>query len=137
MQTRSNRLMRGASRELTESARQLRQTMTPAEARLWERLRGRKLDGLRIRRQHPIGQFVLDFACAPIRLGIELDGPIHDEFRDQDAARDEILGQFGWTMLRFSNDQVLTGIEAVLARIVEVAGSLEPVHWAGEREEPS
>ena len=61
-----------------ERARALRRRLTPPEARLWTRLRGRQLRGLKFRRQHPIGPFILDFYCAEVRLAVEVDGQGHD-----------------------------------------------------------
>jgi very-short-patch-repair endonuclease len=71
------------------AARDLRAHETSVEDLLWEELRGRRLDGMKFRRQHPIGAFVVDFCCAESRLVIELDGGIHVEQRDQDAEREQ------------------------------------------------
>jgi very-short-patch-repair endonuclease len=67
----------------TAFARDLRQSQTAAEARLWQALRGGKLSGHKFRRQHPIGRYYADFACEKLMLVIEVDGGIHD-----DEARD-------------------------------------------------
>jgi very-short-patch-repair endonuclease len=64
--------------QTVERARELRRRLTPPEARLWTRLRGRQLRGLKFRRQHPIGPFILDFYCAEARLAGEIDGRGHD-----------------------------------------------------------
>jgi very-short-patch-repair endonuclease len=121
--------IRGAPKTATEAARALRREMTPAERVLWERVRANRLAGLPIRRQHPIGPFILDFACASLRLGIEVDGSVHDETWEQDQARDDILQQHGWTMLRFTNAEVMHQLDDVLARIRAAAEGLEPRHW--------
>jgi very-short-patch-repair endonuclease len=118
--TRKGRV-RGSSTELISSARTLRREMTPAERALWEHLRAHHGGGLRFRRQYVVGQFVLDFACASLKLGIELDGSVHDGHEAQDAARSEWLLQYGWTILRFPNDAVLTSIESVLRNISDAA----------------
>ncbi|MEJ0064477.1 MAG: endonuclease domain-containing protein [Caulobacteraceae bacterium] len=55
----------------------MRKNLTPPEARLWQALRGRALDGLKFRRQHPIGPFILDFYCVSARLAVEVDGSVH------------------------------------------------------------
>jgi very-short-patch-repair endonuclease len=73
---------------LRESARDFRATSTPAEARLWQALRGRKLGGARFRRQHAIGRFLVDFYCAEATLVIEVDGPVHRQQVEQDAERE-------------------------------------------------
>lgn len=70
-------------------AKAMRQSMTNAEFRLWQRLKTRGLGGLRFRRQCPIGPFIVDFFCAELKLLIEVDGDQHghDSVRDADAAR--------------------------------------------------
>ncbi|MHB0858108.1 MAG: endonuclease domain-containing protein [Anaerolineae bacterium] len=62
---------------IQESAEVLRKQSTPAEALLWQNLRGRRLAGAKFRRQHPIGPYVADFYCAEQHLVVELDGPVH------------------------------------------------------------
>src|SRR3954463_13277355 len=88
------------------SARLLRARETWAEDLLWESLRGRRLDGLKFRRQHPIGPFVVDFCCTERRLAIELDGGVHADQREHDAEREAILITAGYTVFRFPNEQV-------------------------------
>ena len=112
---------RGTKRELDLSARQLRQTMTPAERVLWPALRRHQLTGLHFRRQHPIGPFILDFYCAAHKLVIEVDGGIHNEQIEQDTYRTEHLNAYGYRVLRFRNEDVLTDLTSVLARIVATA----------------
>jgi very-short-patch-repair endonuclease len=115
--------IRGSPRELGQAARDLRQRMTPAEQRLWQALRGQRLAGLRFRRQHPVGPFVLDFARAERLLAIELDGAIHLEQQDQDAARTELLEVYGWQVLRFPNDAIFADLDVVLGTIRSAAFS--------------
>lgn len=100
------------------TARDLRRTQTPAEELLWSRLRRNGL-GAAFRRQHPIGPFVVDFLCSARGLVVELDGDIHerDEVREQDLWREEWLRGAGYRVVRFSNADVLDGIDAVLAAI--------------------
>jgi len=100
-------------------AQRMRASMTAPERFLWEALRKRQVDGLRFRSQHPLGRFILDFCCPSIRLAIEVDGPDHRP--DTDEARDEHLFAYGYTVLRFSNEEVLTDLGSVLARIRAVA----------------
>jgi len=92
--------------------------MTPHETVLWERLRGRRLDGLKFRRQHPLGPFIADFYCAAQRLVVELDGGVHRTQLDRDEERTRQLEAYGYRVLRFQNSQVEEDIEAVLAAIV-------------------
>jgi very-short-patch-repair endonuclease len=96
-------------------AQQLRQEHTPAEAILWDRLRNRRLDGFKLRRQHPIGRFIVDFCCVEQRLSVEIDGSVHDQQADYDQARTEWLQTAGYQVIRYSNDQIDQDINAVLA----------------------
>jgi very-short-patch-repair endonuclease len=100
-------------------AREMRKEPTPAECKLWSLLR-RKHFGVRFRRQQPIGPFVVDFYCSPARLVIELDGGHHtlEDLRARDAERAKWLGQKGYSVLRFRNDDVLTNSDSVIHRIL-------------------
>ena len=84
---------------------------------LWEHLRAGRLDGFKFRRQHPVGRCILDFYCADKRLCVEVDGSIHDEQQDRDAARDEVLASYNVAVLRIRNDEIMADIQSVLARI--------------------
>ncbi len=112
---------RGTTEEVDESARQLRQRMTPAERVLWRVLRGHRLSGLGFRRQHPIGPFVADFSCPARLLVVELDGEIHEAQIEQDAARTEILQAFGWQVIRFPNARVFSDLPGILKEIQTAA----------------
>ena len=93
--------------------RKLRNTMTDAEIRLWQRLRGRQIAGCKFRRQHPFMDYVLDFVCLERRLVVEVDGGQHlDNQRDQ--VRDKRLLEAGFEVLRFWNNQVLQEIDSVV-----------------------
>jgi very-short-patch-repair endonuclease len=99
------------------AARDLRARETWAEDRLWDELRGRRLDGMKFRRQHPTGAFVVDFCCTECRLAIELDGGIHAEQQDRDAERDAILATAGYRVIRFPNQSIRQNLPKVLAAI--------------------
>ena len=103
--------------------RELRHAQTSAEARLWSLLRNRALGGLKFRRQHPFGEFILDFYCHDAQLVIEVDGFSHagGASRSADLARTEFLARFGLHVLRFSDLEVFERVEAVAERIWEVA----------------
>jgi very-short-patch-repair endonuclease len=103
-------------------ARNLRHDQTDAEAKLWARLRGGQLEGLKFRRQFPVGQFIADFCCPQCLLIIELDGGQHAEQRSADEWRSRILSERGYRVLRFWNDEVLTSIDGVLEQIVAALG---------------
>ena len=96
-----------------------------------EALRGRRLDGLKFRRQHPIGRYFADFACEPLRLVIELDGGVHgqDDAHLNDHLRQREMETLGWCMMRFSNERVLSDIAGVLGEIrrqARLAGDITP-----------
>ncbi len=95
-------------------AEQMRRAMTPAEARLWERLRRSQL-GVNFRRQQVIDGFIADFYCHAAALVVEVDGPIHEP--EYDAERDRILAAHCLTILRFTNEEVLRQIGQVLYQI--------------------
>ncbi len=99
------------------NARHLRSNMTDAEQSLWQRLRQRQIHGLKFRRQHPCGYFILDFACIEIKLAIEVDGGQHADAAFYDEERSHWLKQQGWTVLRFWNNQVLDELDAVMEEI--------------------
>ncbi len=103
----------------SEKARALRKSGTPAEEKLWQILRNRKVTNLKFRRQHPIGYFIVDFYCDEKKLIIEIDGSIHDvvENKEYDLNRQEELTAAGYKIIRFRNEKVLKNIEEVIERI--------------------
>ena len=101
-------------------ARAQRRGMTRAEEMLWRALRGHSLDGHGFRRQMPVGPFFADFACPARKIIIEADGRTHEGAQARDAHRDAWLRRAGWRVLRFSDDEVIGGIDLVIARIREV-----------------
>jgi very-short-patch-repair endonuclease len=96
--------IRGTTASIDNAAKQLRKTLTPAEQQLWQALRGGKLAGLKFRRQHPVGNFILDFYCAAHKLVVEVDGGIHETQIEYDAARTTELESYGYTIVRFMNE---------------------------------
>ena len=98
-------------------ARRMRHESTEAEDRLWQELRGRRLDQIKFRRQMPVGRFIADFVCAEARLIVEIDGSQHaDSHRDRE--RDAELKARGFRVLRFWNDDVLKDLNAVCDTII-------------------
>jgi very-short-patch-repair endonuclease len=85
--------------------------MTEAEKVFWGMVRGRKMFGLKFRRQQVIDGFIVDFYCDSLGLCVEIDGSVHEseEQREYDRNRDEVLALRGLKVLRFSNDEVLGG----------------------------
>ena len=105
-------------------ARAMRSEMTPAEIRLWHELRAHRLMGLGFRRQHTVGPFIVDFACAACRVIVELDGSQHAD--DAAVVKDQIRTQQreaqGWQVLRFWNHDVLEDFDNVCQHIWIVCG---------------
>ena len=101
-----------------ESARRLRRNPTDAERRLWQLLRHRQLEGLRFRRQAPVGVYVLDFVCFEAALVVEVDGGQHAmEKKAADERRSAWLESQGFRILRFWNNDVLGNPEGVIETI--------------------
>jgi very-short-patch-repair endonuclease len=92
--------------KLIEYARQMRKAPTRAEELLWKRLRGRREDGLKFRRQEPIGPFIVDLVCHEARLVIEVDGRDH-LWKTTDRERTEWLRREGYEVIRFKNEDAL------------------------------
>ncbi|MDO9222100.1 MAG: DUF559 domain-containing protein [Caulobacter sp.] len=105
-------------------ARAHRQTMTPSETALWRVLRANRFKGLRFRRQHPFGPYVLDFYCDHAKLAVEVDGGAHqyDDQMSRDAARDAWVAQRGVRTLRLPARLVLENIGAALGMISSELG---------------
>ena len=107
-------------RERLRRARALRRQYTPAEARLWGRLRDRRLAGYKFVRQQPVGPFVADFVCREAMLVVEVDGATHatDEEIARDRRREAYLRSRGYRLVRIQNGDVYRRLEDVLATIL-------------------
>jgi leucyl-tRNA synthetase len=103
--------------KLIERAKHMRSNPTEAEELLWQTIRGHSTGG-RIRRQHIIDKFIVDFVSIPKQLVIEVDGDIHDLQQEEDALRTLHLGERGFKVIRFRNEEVLRDPEAVRLRII-------------------
>jgi very-short-patch-repair endonuclease len=95
---------------------QLRKELTPAEYKLWSRIRNDQL-GVTFRRQHGIGKYISDFCSPKAKLVIELDGSQHLEQEEYDRERTEYLESQGYEVIRFWNSDVLNNIEGVILAI--------------------
>ena len=104
--------------ELKERARGMRHKPTPAEAKMWQLLRGNQF-GIKFRRQHSIDRYIVDFVCLTYKLIVELDGAGHLEpdQADYDQGRTAYLQELGYRILRFTNEQALNLPRRVLATI--------------------
>ena len=98
-------------------ASHLRSKLTPEEAMLWERLKGKQICNTRFRRQHPINMFIADFYCHAVKLVVELDGGIHFQQTGYDKERTQILKEFGIDVVRFPNSEILRNIDNVIVQI--------------------
>ncbi len=109
----NNKLLKGYRKEL-------RNNLTPAEARLWSMLKDKQLEGRKFRRQHSIDNFIVDFYCPQEKLVIELDGEVHNNIlaESKDKERDLRLKSYGITVLRFENKMIFEQQEVVLQAII-------------------
>jgi len=102
---------------LIKTAKALRKRSTDVEIVLWRHLRAKQMEGLKFRRQQPIGDYIVDFVCFEKKIIIEVDGGQHAVETVRDAERDDWLRNQGFTVLRFWNNEVLTNTEGVLEKI--------------------
>ena len=112
----------------TKDLRQgLRLTATPAEVTLWQFLKKSQVGGLKFRRQHSVGEFVLDFYCPEIKLDLELDGEVHNSpmAYERDMKRTQYLNHLGISVLRYHNDVVFNNVQGIIDSILHFAGNKE------------
>ncbi len=107
-------------------ARELRQEMTTAERKLWSHLRAHRLNGLHFRRQHALGQYIVDFCCLKKNLIIEVDGSPHLEQEAYDLERTAWLNEQGFRVLRFTNHEVIRNTQAVMQAILDAMTPSQP-----------
>jgi len=105
--------------ELKIFRKDLRTTLTPAEAFLWKYIKKRQFEGRKFRKQHSIDNYIVDFYCAEEKLIIELDGEVHMNTvsEEYDKKRDLYLHQLGYKVLRFENKMVFDNLAFVLEDI--------------------
>ena len=108
--------------DLKSRCRNLRVNQTPTEGLLWSLLRARQLCGLKFRRQHSIGPWIVDFACVQRQLIVEIDGEYHDAVQEKDLGRQADLQDRGWTVIRFTVDEVEKDAETVARAIAAHPG---------------
>jgi|SRR6266567_1052859 len=107
------------SEKILARTKTLRKKQTPQEVILWSRLRANKLHGLKFRRQHSLGKYIVDFVCLDEKLIIELDGWQHKEEKQEryDIVRTEFLESCGFCVLRFWNNDVNANLNGVILEI--------------------
>ncbi|MBZ9629073.1 endonuclease domain-containing protein [Psychroflexus sp. CAK1W] len=120
-------MFKGASPEIFLKAKKLRQNLTEAEKVLWELLRSKETLGHRFRRQHPFGNYILDFYNHELKLCIEIDGEYHfkKEQKEKDDDREDFLNFNEISIIRYTNDQVLNDIQSVLKDLKRAIKKIE------------
>ena len=114
-----------------ELKRILRRNQTPAEAKLWQALRSRKLNGMKWRRQANIDLYIADFLCVENRIIIEVDGDIHDVQRERDSLRTEVIRDHDYIVIRFKNEEIMNQLPMVLQRIKALTPNPSPTIGEG------
>ncbi len=119
---------------LKEKRRELRNNLTPAEATLWKCLQNKQLDGRKFRRQHSVGNYILDFYCPSEKLCIELDGAEHFTSAgfEYDTERTAFLNGCGIRVIRFENKLIFQSLEMVLEEIKSCFTTPAPPYQGGE-----
>ena len=112
-------------KNLVSRARELRKSETEAEKKFWFKiLKDKKLVNFKFTRQKPIGDFIVDFYCAKLKLAIEIDGEIHKFQKDRDKERGNILkSKFDLKIIRYKNDEVLNNTKKVLNDLLNTLNS--------------
>ena len=100
-------------------ARALRGRMTEAEKLIWSKLRDRRFQGIKFKRQKPIAGYIVDFVALDLKLIVEVDGGQHAEHSAEDAIRTQRLEESGYHVVRFWNHDVLGNIEGVLDALAQ------------------
>ena len=113
---------------LFELAKDLRRNMTDTETILWGYLKA-GVQGLKFRRQHPVGIYIADFYCHKLKLIIEIDGSIHnvESVKENDIRRENDLIGWGYKIVRFSNNRVMKELDIVLAEINSIVENLNKI----------
>jgi very-short-patch-repair endonuclease len=116
--------------KLKELARQLRNNSTKAEVRLWQKIKRKQFWGYDFHRQKPIDNYILDFFCNELMLGIEIDGYSHQivEVYKKDIIKEEKIKSFGITLLRFTDNQVFNDMDNVLRALESFILEFEEEH---------
>lgn len=116
-------------------SRELRRKETKAEMILWKRLRNRQIEGLKFRRQHPIGYYISDFYCHEKKLIIELEGGVHEDKyqKDYDKLRKEEIEGWQYIIIYFKNEEIYNNLENVIDIIKETVNKIETTPLLAER----
>ncbi|MBA2467262.1 MAG: endonuclease domain-containing protein [Sphingomonas sp.] len=128
--------MTGYDKSTLAKAKRLRRDPTDAERKLWSVLRSSQLRGATFRRQQPIGPFIADFVCQEHRLIIEADGGQHQKSA-ADVRRTSFLEERGYRVMRFWNNDILSNLDGVAARIADAISTPHPARALRESPSPS
>lgn len=123
---------------MLQRAKAMRRELTVAEARLWYHLRARRLNGIKFRRQVPLGPFIVDFVALAHKVIVEVDGDTHGGNEAYDRSRTGWLQEQGYRVIRFNNADVIGNEAAVLEAIIAALASPplpDPLPASGEREQ--
>ena len=123
-----------AERELRERARRMRREPTEPEKRLWRQLSNSQLGGFKFRRQAAIPPFIVDFFCPAKGLIVEVDGETHESA--EDATRDQLFADRGFSTIRFTNAEVISNMDGVLTTLLRSLREL-PDRWTGPSLRPT
>lgn len=99
-------------------ARNLRQEATPEETKIWKLLRNRKYFTYKFRRQHIVKGFVVDFYCHELKLAIEIDGKVHDNQKEYDELRQQLIEEKGTIFIRVTNEEINNDTQILLKKIL-------------------
>ncbi|MFM9874376.1 MAG: endonuclease domain-containing protein [Fimbriimonadaceae bacterium] len=112
-----NPVRRNATRRTKATSKILRKEQTFPERLLWSEIRKLRGLGFHFRNQHAIADFVADFACPKLRLIIEIDGRSHLDQEDKDQLREHTLKTLGWSIIHFTNDEVIEDLDQTILAI--------------------
>jgi len=124
----------GAHPKVFSNASKLRDRMTEGEKKLWEYLR-LKPQGFKFRRQHPLGNYILDFYCHKLRISLELDGDYHlsQNQKEKDSNRTDYLRELGIREYRFTNREVFEKFDELVQKLQNILSEATPSGAGGER----
>ena len=118
------------NKDLKEFSRKLRNNSTLGEILLWQKLRAGSMMNYTFNRQKPLGRYIVDFYCKPLKLVIEIDGSYHfeEEQKIKDKLRQQILEKMGLSFLRFSEQQIRKDMDIVLKAIEQYISGYEKLN---------
>lgn len=115
-------------RKTVQIRRRLRRASTEAEALFWKSVRGKKILGLKFRRQYGIENYILDFYIPSLRIAVEIDGGVHqiESVKEKDLNKDTFLKENGIEVIRFTNDEVLDDLSTSMQKLENILFEIRP-----------